>query len=80
MRALSGWHEVEALPGLAELVVLARPGAAVPHHPLIGRVVEVPALDVSATLVRERARLGRSIRYLVPEAVRGYIAAHGLYR
>jgi len=77
---LSGWHEVEALPGLAELVVLARPGAAVPHHPLIGQVVEVPALDVSATLVRERARLGRSIRYLVPEAVRGYIAAHGLYR
>jgi nicotinate-nucleotide adenylyltransferase len=77
---LSAWHEVEALPGLAELVVFARPGAAVPHHPLIGRVVEVPALDVSATLVRERARLGRSIRYLVPEAVRGYIAAHGLYR
>ena len=77
---LSSWHEVEALPGLAELVVFARPGAAVPHHPLIGRVVEVPALDVSATLVRERARLGRSIRYLVPEAVRGYIAAHGLYR
>ena len=77
---LSSWHEVEALPGLAELVVFARPGAAVPHHPLIGRVVEVPALDVSATLVRERVRLGRSIRYLVPEAVRGYIAAHGLYR
>ena len=77
---LSGWHEVEALPELADLVVFARPGAAVPRHSLIRRVVEVPALDVSATLVRERARLGRSIRYLVPEAVRGYIAAHGLYR
>jgi len=77
---LSEWHEVEALPELADLVVFARPGAAVPRHSLIRRVVEVPALDVSATLVRERARLGRSIRYLVPEAVRGYIAAHGLYR
>ena len=77
---LSGWREVEALPELADLVVFARPGAAVPRHSLIRRVVEVPALDVSATLVRERARLGRSIRYLVPEAVRGYIAAHGLYR
>src|SRR5712691_13349937 len=77
---LPSWHEVEALPGLADLVVFARPGAAVPRHALIGRVLEVPALDVSATLVRERVRLGRSIRYLVPEAVRGYIAAHGLYR
>src|SRR5439155_19605437 len=77
---LSGWHEVEALPGLADLVVFARAGVAIPHHPLIGRVVDVPAVDVSATLVRERVRLGRSIRYLVPEAVRGYITAHGLYR
>ena len=70
------------VPGVtvSDVVVFARPGAAVPRHSLIRRVVEVPALDVSATLVRERARLGRSIRYLVPEAVRGYIAAHGLYR
>jgi nicotinate-nucleotide adenylyltransferase len=77
---LAGWHEVEALPGLADVVVFARPGAAVPRHRLIGRVVEVPALEISATLVRERVRQGRSIRYLVPEAVRDYIAAHGLYR
>src|SRR5919197_498908 len=36
--------------------------------------------DVSATIVRERVRQGRSIRYLVPDAVRDYITAHGLYR
>jgi nicotinate-nucleotide adenylyltransferase len=77
---LSSWHEVEALPGLAELLVFARPGAALPRHPLIGRVLEVPTVGISATMVRERVRRDRSIRYLVPEAVRDYIVARGLYR
>ncbi len=77
---LPAWHEVEALPGLADIVVFARPGAAPPRHPLIGRVIDVPAVDISASFVRERVRRGHSIRYLVPDAVREYIAAHGLYR
>jgi nicotinate-nucleotide adenylyltransferase len=77
---LASWWEVEALPGLADIVVFARPGAAVPRHPLITRVIPVPTIDLSATQVRERVKQGRSIRYLVPEPVREYIAAHGLYR
>ena len=77
---LGAWYEVEALPELAEVVVFARPGAALTRHPAIRHVIEVPALDVSATMIRERVRQGRSIRYLVPDAVRDYIAARGLYR
>lgn len=77
---LAAWYQVEALPALADVVVLARPGASLPRHPAIGRLVEVPAVDVSATMIRERVRQARSIRYLVPEAVRDYIAARGLYR
>src|SRR5436305_6440395 len=50
---LSSWHEVEALPGLAELAVFARPGAAVPGHRLTRRVLEVPGVGVSATMARE---------------------------
>lgn len=79
-RDLGAWHEVEALPDLADVVVFTRPGATLTRHPAVRRVVEVPALDVSATMIRERVRQGRSIRYLVPDAVREYIAAHGLYR
>ena len=79
-RDLAAWWEVEALPGLADIVVFARPGATVPRHRLISRVIPVPTIDLSATQVRERVKLGRSIRYLVPEPVREYIAARGLYR
>jgi nicotinate-nucleotide adenylyltransferase len=71
---------VEALLALADVVVFARPGSAVPPHPRFRQVIEVPAVDISATLVRRLVAEGRSIRYLVPDAVREYIAAHGLYR
>jgi len=37
-------------------------------------------VDVSAHGYPERVRQSRSIRYLVPDAVRDYIAARGLYR
>jgi len=77
---LGAWFEIDALPQLADVVVFARPGAPAPRHPAISRTVDVPALDVSATMIRERVRQARSIRYLVPDAVRDYIAARGLYR
>ena len=77
---LSSWHEAEALPGLAEIVGFARPGGPAESHRLVTRTVPVPAIDVSATAIRERVAQGRSIRYLVPDVVRDYIATHGLYR
>jgi nicotinate-nucleotide adenylyltransferase len=77
---LPQWYEVESLPRLADVVVFARPGATIPSHRLITRVIEVPTIAVSASDVRARVAAGRSIRYWVPDAVREYIAARGLYR
>jgi nicotinate-nucleotide adenylyltransferase len=34
---------------------------------------------ISASDIRRRCASGHSIRYLVPDAVADYIAAHGLY-
>lgn len=37
-------------------------------------------MAIAATEVRKRLQSGRSVRYLLPEAVERYIASHGLYR
>jgi nicotinate-nucleotide adenylyltransferase len=51
-----------------------------PHERAKLRVLDLPALNGSATLVREQLARGGSIRYLVPEFVSAYIAEYGLYR
>ncbi|MEO8602638.1 MAG: nicotinate-nucleotide adenylyltransferase [bacterium] len=43
------------------------------------RFLTVTALDISASAIRQRARRGRSIRYLVPAAVERYLIREGLY-
>lgn len=42
--------------------------------------VPMPRIDVASTDIRARIAAGRSIRYLVPDAVREHIERHGLYR
>ena len=43
------------------------------------RFLPVTALMISASDIRRRCAEGRSIRYLVPDAVAEYVAQHGLY-
>jgi nicotinate-nucleotide adenylyltransferase len=77
------WREAKAIPSLARVVAFARPGsspaALSPAGLPVERIVAVPAVDISATDIRARVREGRSVRYLVPEGVAEFIAAHRLY-
>ncbi len=43
------------------------------------QLLQMPIVGVSSTLIRQYCRDRSSIRYLVPEAVRQYIANHNLY-
>jgi nicotinate-nucleotide adenylyltransferase len=42
--------------------------------------LNITHLDISASDIRQRIRQGRSIRFLVPDAVEGFITEKGLYR
>lgn len=79
------WRQAQEIARLAVLVAYRRPGdgvepAALPDW-LAERVlwVEAPAVELSATELRALLQAGRSARYLVPDAVLAYVAAHRLY-
>lgn len=78
------WHEPDEILDRVPLIVYKRPGAlesvALPRYANRVRYVAAPMMEVSGTEIRARCRKGRSIRYLVPESVRTYIEARGLYR
>jgi nicotinate-nucleotide adenylyltransferase len=83
---MTGWREAARIFALCHVAVVPRPGVPeteAPKAPFAdARGVEVvtgPALAISASEVRACARAGRSVRYLVPETVAGYIAKRGLY-
>lgn len=68
-------------PGLAELFRVAPDGRSARHRSAGSHIqlVEITPLDVSASDVRRRLREGRSVRYLLPEAVRRAVIASGAY-
>jgi nicotinate-nucleotide adenylyltransferase len=76
---LPTWHHAGRIPQLARVVVFARPGMALPALSWIPEIIEVPAIEISATEIRNRVRQGRSVRYWVPDRVAEYISAHRLY-
>jgi nicotinate-nucleotide adenylyltransferase len=77
------WKDPDRIFASCTVAVAERPGApdtaAPPHGARVERVAG-PGLPVSATDVRRRVREGKSVRYLVPDAVADYIAKRGLYR
>jgi nicotinate-nucleotide adenylyltransferase len=85
---LRDWHEPERVLSLATLAVAKRRGtskAAVQEalHSISGGeralFFRMPRIGISSTLVRTRTRAGLPIKYIVPDAVAGYIEEHQLY-
>jgi nicotinate-nucleotide adenylyltransferase len=76
------WHRADEVLGRADLAVMPRPGVDrefVEQRAGSLHWLDTPLLPVSGTLLRQMCRSGRSIRFLVREAVYGYIEEHDLY-
>lgn len=82
---LPSWHRWRELLAMAELAVAARAGqeirAAAEVELVAHRMqrLDMPAMDISSTLVREHVSRGGDIKPMVGEKVAGYIAQHHLY-
>jgi len=77
------WKDSAELFERAQFVAVTRPGHTLSVAGLPSDRVsqwEIPALAISSTDVRARARGGKPVWYLVPDGVVQYIAKHGLYR
>lgn len=83
IKQILSWKDAEELFVMAQFVAVTRPGhkldvAALPD----GRVsmLEIPAMAISSTNCRERARAGLPVWYLVPDGVVQFISKHQLYQ
>ncbi|HET8814481.1 MAG TPA: nicotinate-nucleotide adenylyltransferase [Solirubrobacterales bacterium] len=86
---LESWREPERVVGLARLAVARRAGVADAEVAAVTRslgcegrltMLEMPQFGVSSSAVRERAKQGRPLRYLVPDAVATFIEEREIYR
>ena len=85
------WKESERLLGMCDFVAVTRPGydksklfqdIGEIREKFSSRVhyMEVPALAISSSDIRERAKRGAPIKYLLPQEVEDYIHKFGLYQ
>ena len=76
------WKSADELFRLARFIGVTRPGHPLSTDGLPAErldVLEIPALAISSTDCRERARRGDPVWYLVPDGVVQYITKHRLY-
>ena len=77
------WKDVDQIWPLAHFVAVTRPGhklelPAAPSGAI--SVLEIPALAISSTDVRQRVAANNPVWYLVPDGVVQYIGKHNLYQ
>jgi len=83
-RGIPTWHKAAEILDRATIVVIPRPGVA--REEVDGALVEgdylwldTPDVRLSGTMLRRQAVAGRSIRFLVREAVWRYVEENRIY-
>lgn len=75
---LPKWHKIEELIEIVKFVGVERPKYNLEtKYPII--YVDIPAFDVSSSMIRKRLKTGKTVRYLLPESVLRFIGEKHLY-
>lgn len=78
IESLHTWHDIGTLNQLVTFVGFARPHTqAQTIYNVI--MVDAPQFDISSTMLRRRFNEGRTVQFLIPEAVANYVREEGLY-
>jgi nicotinate-nucleotide adenylyltransferase len=80
LRQVSAMHPHLIFEPLTGKAPASRRGFQVHDTPYRIYLQEVSGLDISSTDIRHRVKIGRSIRYLLPDSVDAYIQKYQLYR
>ncbi len=75
------WKKPEEIVKKVNLIVFNRPGFVIPQTEFskFATFITIPNIEISASTIRKRIKLGKSIKYLVPPAVEEYILTNRLY-
>jgi nicotinate-nucleotide adenylyltransferase len=75
------WKNYEQLLKKYSLIVYNRPGFEIKEtYGADLQLLDAPLLEISSTFIRSQIRDGRSIRYIVPDAVYEYISSNRYYQ
>jgi len=87
---MNKWKSPEEIFSQCKVITTMRPGKNTDELDLAAAnlktaynasisIMKMPAVDISSTQIRNRAKNGESIKYLVPDSVREYILEEKLY-
>lgn len=75
---LPNWYNIEILCKMIQFIGVNRPGHSnKTNYPVIQ--IEIPDINISSTLIREKIQENLSIKYLVMDEVMEYMKEHNLY-
>ncbi|WP_347307553.1 nicotinate-nucleotide adenylyltransferase [Corynebacterium sp. SA-MJD20WY100] len=83
LASITSWHDWELMLELAHFVGVTRPGYELTKDMLPAdakiTLIDIPAMAISSTDCRQRAKAGQPVWYLVPDGVVQYMAKNHLY-
>lgn len=75
------WKNYELLVKRHPIIIYNRPGFEIEEtHGAKLTILDAPMLNISSTFIRNQVKLGKSIRYLVPDPVHNYIADSNYFK